>query len=504
MRDRILFWLILGFAGGILTRSFFDFGLALPVALATIAFALILTSVMQKQKAAVTFLVAAALFGSALGILRYEKSEMLTNPTLEPLIGRHIKAVGVISGEPDQRERSVLLQVKPSGVNGETIEEKILVVAQAYPKTSYGDGVTLSGVINYPKNFTTDAGREFDYRAYLLKEGIRYEMVFPELEIIERGKGNPILATLFTLKESFLHNIERTVPEPHAALLGGLVVGAKHSLGQKLLDDFRATGVVHIVVLSGYNVTIVADFIQKIFSFLPHYFGIGLGSLSIVFFALMTGATATTVRASIMALLAILARATGRTYLITRALVLAGFFMLLQNPRILVFDVSFQLSFLATLGLIYVSPLIEPRLSWVTERFGLREIVTATLATQLFVLPFLLYTTGIFSLVSLPANLLILPLVPATMLFGFLAGAVGFLSILLSLPLAWVATALLTFMLLVVEKLSALPFASVTFSSLPFAIVVLMYALMGLYLVNRYRKGGVYAKKSSALPAGSK
>jgi len=489
-------WLILGFAGGIFFRSFFNFGIAFPIFLAFLGFVLIVSYRWGPHKIVTTLFVATALFGSSLGILRYEQTETAPNPSLEVLVGRNVGAVGIVVEEPDEREKSTLLHVRLTSVNGEVLEEKVLAAAQMYPKTMYGDEVRLQGTLEYPENFTTDSGKEFDYRAYLAKSGIRYEISFPVVEILSHGNGNPVLEKLFSLKQSFLRNIERVVPEPHAALLGGLVVGAKHSLGQKLLDDFRTVGVVHIVVLSGYNVTIVADFIQKMFSFLPHYFGFSFGALSIVLFALMTGATATTVRASIMALLVILARSTGRTYMITRALIVAGFFMILQNPRILAFDVSFQLSFLATIGLIYVSPLIEPKLRFVPERFGLREIVTATLATQIFVLPFLLYTTGVFSVVSLVANLFILPLVPLTMLVGFLTGVLGFITTTLSLPFAWSATAFLSFMLFIVEKLASLPFAAVSVSAFSFAVVVCCYAIFGIILFRMRKPAG------SDMPAG--
>ncbi len=493
MRDKIFLWLILGFAGGILLRSFFDFGLFLPIIFSVVAFSVILSRAFWDTSTAAALLVAAALFGCSLGMLRYEKADLPKNPLIESFQEKNVAAEGVVVGEPDERENSTLLYVRLDKIEDQSVNEKILAVVELYPKISYGDEITLSGKIQYPQNFETDTGRVFDYRAYLAKEGITYEMTFPKLSIEGHEKGNPVLEALFTLKEKFLHNVEQVIPEPDASLLGGLVVGAKHSLGKELLDDFRTVGVVHIVVLSGYNVTIVADFIQKVFSFLPRYVGIGLGSLSIVFFALMTGATATTVRASIMALLAIVARATGRTYVITRALVLAGFFMLLQNPHILVFDTSFQLSFLSTLALIYVSPLVEARLLWIPEKFGLREIVTATISTQIFVLPFLLYTTGIFSVVSLPANLLILPLVPVTMLFGFLAGTLGFVNLIVAAPFSWAATALLSFMLFVVKELASAPFAAVVLPAFPFLLVMFWYGL--------YAYGYVKMRKPAAAEA---
>src|SRR5690606_5955202 len=136
------------------------------------------------------------------------------------------------------------------------------------------------------------------------------------------------------------------------------------------------------------------------------------GAVGIILFAIMVGGGATVVRASIMALLSLIARATGRLYEVTIALIVAGFIMVLWSPRVLVFDPSFQLSFLATLGLIHATPLFERWLRMIPEYFSLRTIISATLGTQLFVLPLLLFMTGVFPMYSPLANALVLPAVP--------------------------------------------------------------------------------------------
>ena len=267
--------------------------------------------------------------------------------------------------------------------------------------------------------------------------------------------------------------------------MGGLVVGAKQSLGKELLDAFRMTGIIHIVVLSGFNITIVANFIMRFFGMFLRKRGSGsliAGGISIVLFVIMVGASATAVRAGAMALIGLLALATGRTSAITHALILTGFLMVLHNPYILLFDPSFQLSFLATLGLIQISPRIEARIMRVPKFWGLRTIIAATLATQLFVLPLLLYNTGQFSVVGLLVNLLILPLIPITMLFGFLTGVAGFLSTILSMPFAFISYALLTYELKIVELFSSLPFASVTIPYFPAWLMVLLYAALAAFL----------------------
>lgn len=165
---------------------------------------------------------------------------------------------------------------------------------------------------------------------------------------------------------------------------------------------------------------------MKIFSFLPRNIGAYFGILAILLFVLMTGANSTALRAGIMASLMIFARATGRNYDVARTMILAAVLMIFINPFVLVYDVSFQLSFIATIGVIFYAPRFEKYFRWITPKLGLRDIVSVTTAVYIFVLPFILYKMGNLSIVALPANILILPLIPFTMLFGFLSGFLGF------------------------------------------------------------------------------
>ena len=268
--------------------------------------------------------------------------------------------------------------------------------------------------------------------------------------------------------------MERVISEPASALLGGLVLGAKTSLGEELTLSFRRTGVSHIVALSGYNMTIVADTIMRFFSFLPRVANTWLGVTGILLFSIMAGAGATVVRAAIMALIVIFARTRGNRYNMGRALVVAGFLMIVHNPRILVFDVSFQLSFLATLGILYGPPLFEPYFRWLTERWQLRSTAVTTTSAQAAVLPLILYKMGSLSLVALPVNILILPAIPATMFFGFLTGVTGFFSTLLSLVFAYPAYLLLAYELGVVELFAQLPFAALE-------VYIPLWAMLGSY-----------------------
>jgi len=403
------------------------------------------------------------------------------------VVGSTVVAKGIVIDEPDVRENNTNYTIKLYEVSGNVVSDWVRIVAGSYPSFVYGDKVLISGELQKPEGFETDTGKYFDYAAFLSKDSIFYQMIFPEIKFISSGHGQFVKQYLFGFKNAFLFQVQRLIPDPQVSLLGGLVVGAKQSLGKELQEDFRATGIIHIVVLSGYNITIVADAIMRSFSFLPRLIGMSFGGGAIILFALMTGASATIVRASIMALLVILARATGRTYDITRALFVAGFIMVLHNPKILVYDASFQLSFLATLGLIWLSPLLDRYVSFIPTTFQLREFATATVATQIFVLPLLLYKMGELSIVALPVNLLVLMTVPVTMLFGFLAGMVGFISSVFATPFAFIAHIFLSYQLKVVELFANLPFASVHIDTFPLWLMLGLYMLYGIVLKKMYK-----------------
>lgn len=481
--DKIFYGGLAGFVAGIFVRSFFDFGAGFSLFLILLSVVLFFcarlkdTECLKPVNTRCLLIFSVFIFAAGLGMLRYDFTDRTASRmALDSYIGKSVALEGLVVDEPDERESVTRLIVA-------TEKTKILVTAGREPKYVYGDRISMSGKLEKPKDFTDETTlREVDYVSHLAKDGIYYEMFKPKIELLARGEGNWIIEKLFAFKRAFIGNINSLIPEPHAALLGGLVVGAKQSLGKKLLDDFRTVGVIHIVVLSGYNITIIAYFIEWLFSRLRKNARLTVAATAMVLFALMVGASATVVRATIMALLVILARGTGRMYAVTRALLVAGVVMLIHNPKILVFDTSFQLSFLATVGLIYFSPLIEPRVKWITEKLKLREVVVATVVTQAFVLPFLLYKTGILSLVSLPVNLLILAAIPATMLLGFLAGIVGFAWSVFALPFAYAAYVFLAYELAVVEWFARLPFAAVALASFPLWLVVAWYAGYGVLI----------------------
>jgi competence protein ComEC len=477
--SRILTFIMLGFTGGVLARSFFVIGWYGAVFVLFIGMVFFILVLMGNKSH--VFLGAGIMFiFAALGIVRYHALD--TSPDANTLV-RCVKETctldTIVVAEPDIRENGTRLTLEVSDEAGTRFtRSRILAYGDRYPTYHYGDSVRFTGKLVLPEVFASDdTGRVFDYPAYLRKDGIAYQAFRPSLEKTGEGVGNPVYAFVLSLKEIFLEGLSRALPEPQSSLAGGLIVGTKRALGEKLLNDFRATGVIHLVVLSGYNVTIVAEAAIHALSFLPAVYGSLIGAGGIVFFTMMTGAGATVVRASLMALLVILARYVGRPHAMERGLMIAGVAMIAQNPFILVFDASFQLSFLATLALIFVVPIVEPYLSRIPERFGMREIFAATIATQIFVMPYILWFMGDMSLVALPVNVLILGVVPTAMFFGFVGGLAGIAGGVAGMLLAAPAYVILAYMLGVVDVFVRFPFSIIHVPVFPFTLVVFVYVI---------------------------
>ncbi len=363
-------------------------------------------------------------------------------------------------------------------------QTRISVRTDTYTEYAYGDYLELSGRLKKPESFETDRGRTFDYEAFLANDGIFYTMSFPEVHVHRTSEINNTVSLLFRLKRRLIESIDRFVPRPESGLLAGILFGEKSALDDDTTEQFRRVGLMHIVVLSGYNVAIVIYALMFLFRFLPLSLRSLFAVLGIVAFTIITGAGPTVVRAAIMALVIVLAKLIGKKYDVKRSLLLALVIMLIWNPRLLYFDLSFQLSFLATYGLLVFAPIFEKKLSWLPRILLIRESAVASISAQIMVLPLLLYRIGEFSLISVIVNILVLFVVPWTMLFGFITSVFGTFSNLLASLFAFPTTILLQYQLCLVELFSDLSFALIIFP--PFHPIFLIVMYLGIFYCLRY------------------
>jgi competence protein ComEC len=431
------------------------------------------------------------IFGFLIGTIRTDFFlAVQEKASIAPYIGKGMEVEGRVVDDPDRRDKSLRVTVRVEQVNGVKLQQeqqgKLIAILQRDEQISYGDRITLKGEIKLPESFETDTGHLFDYPMYLKVRGISALMSYASVEAESSG-GFSIVGTLFAIKHKFERALEKMFVEPEGALAEGILLGERRGLPESLSHAFVVSGLVHVVVLSGYNISIVAEWVMRAFAFLPKTLGLSFGGIVIILFALMTGGSATAVRACIMALIAILGRYLDRPNDALRALLAAVVVMVLWNPLSTLYDPSFILSVLATFGLITISPSVENKLKWVPEKFGLRSIAASTISVQVFVLPALLYFTGVLSFVSLPANILALPVVSLAMLLSFISGMLALIHPVIAFIPALFADLLLRWMITVAHMATAIPFSSTIVAAFPAWVAAICYAPLTALAILLYR-----------------
>lgn len=461
-----------GFVFGILLSSFVHVHPLVSVLLIFIALAIYVVERIVREELHIFVLIGVLSVTSfALGTLRFAIKDF--HELVEP------STTGLVVSEPERRDADTRFVFEADN------SERILVTTDLLSEVEYGDRVGLLGI---PKTI-----KEGSYANYLSKDDIYYTLDRAKISILESGSGNPVLGKLFKVKEVFVEEAREVLPEPEASLLSGLIVSGKQALPKDILEDFRRAGVVHIVVLSGYNIAVIAEFLLIVFAFLGSRRASAIALCGVIFFTLISGLSATVLRGAIMVSILLLGKLYKRKASSGRVLLFTGVLMLIYNPKYLVFDASFDLSFLALLGLVYGTPIIQRFADRILPAHGhegnsrsvfyrLTELMSATLATQIFVLPFLLYNMGNFSLVFLLSNLLILPVLPIVMFVGLLGVILAFLSNILAWPIVFVAHILLAWILKVSEVLGGMPLAQVEIENFPLWGSLLMYLCISFIL----------------------
>lgn len=479
-RQAFFIWVLTGgFVFGILARTYVSINLASGLFLLLLALAILVASGTQWRR---SLLLVSAIGMSVLGVWRAEMGGIRGDPMLDRSLDSRVQLEGVITREPDVREGSVRITFRPTYSGGPTAVVDVLAILPPHTVADYGDHVRISGVLALPRAFDVGGSREFDYPGYLATRGVGYLLERAHLDERSNGVGQwySFQAWAIATKKSFSQGLAAALPEPHAGLAAGITVGDTRGLGESVEADFRAVSLTHILVLSGYNISIVAAALAGMLGHARWFVRVGVGAWVALFFVAMTGGAAASVRAATMALIAMWAREQSRVFDAGRALALVICGMAAWNPLAVAFDPGFALSILATLGIIYIAPVVRLWVTWVPERFGVRELVTSSLSAQIAVIPYLLFQSGQFSLYALPANLVALGAVPLAMAFSFVSGiaglALGPLAPIAGLP----AYALLAYILGVAGLFAHMPFATLWVPVFGIWALATMYGLLAL------------------------
>jgi competence protein ComEC len=470
-KSKIFIGIAVSFAVGILIGSrFFIADSAIYIFLAVCAAGFGISFFGQNKKSA---LAALFLFCAGLGVLRLGAT--LVPNEYQNLLDNKQQMEGYITQDVDVRGNEQLVAFTPKGFS-----QNILITAPLTQKFFYGDWVVVEGKPAEAKNYG-----DFDYQKYLERFNVYAVMSYPKILILKSHQLNFLKEFLLKVKAAFIQRTNELLNEPQSSLSIGVLIGGHANMPQSIVDNFSKTGVSHIIAVSGFNITIIIYALASLAYVLGRRFSFWLAIATIIGFVIITGASASVLRAAIMGFLLLIALNIGRQYSMVPALFFAAFVMLVINPKILFWDVGFQLSFAATMGIIFFMPIFDELTGKMPKMLGAKNLILTTISAIIATLPLILYNFGILSLSAPLVNILILPIVPATMLFGFLT-ALPFLG-----PgFAVVANWLLLYILKVTSFFAALPLSYLNiqisawiFWALATVVFVIYFALK--YIVDK-------------------
>ncbi len=360
---------------------------------------------------------------------QYRNFADFKNDTLIAHHNQEVEISGTVINFPDFREKSIRVIFQSEKIkNPETnqfkpISGNLLLIVPPDIYLHYGDKLNFTGKLTPPQNFGT-----FNYQQFLRRFGVQTIARNPNVEIIEiQTSGNFLLRIAEKTRNYFKKNLENSLPPPHSTIAMGILLGVKQELPEFTKNDFKNSTLQHLLVVSGYNVSIVvllATIILRRFGRKIMFFG---SLMAILFFVAMTGAEAPVVRAAVMGGIVGYAAASGRFSDARNVFFLAITIIALFDPKIVQSDIGFYLSSVATLGIIVGTPIMEKILSFIPNRWELRTVLAVTIVAQLSVSPVLGLSFGEFPIAGFFSNILAEPLVSIGMAFSFLSAVVGFL-----------------------------------------------------------------------------
>lgn len=401
---------------------------------------------------------------------------------------------GLVIKEPDRRANHVKLTVEAPVVGiheSPLLRGRVLVNSYLYPEYQYGDLLEITCRLKTPEPV-----EDFAYDKYLAKFKIYSLCYQPKIKLIEKNRGNRLYGKILQLKNKLAKIIDSSLPIPHSALLKAILLGQKKEIPQDLLNKFSRVGISHIIAISGMHITIITAILFNFFLAIGirRKISFYLIAASLILFVTMIGFPASAVRASIMGIINLLAMQVGRLNKSSWSLILTATIMLAINPLLLFYDVGFQLSFMAVLGIMKLSNKIE--IIWqrlklkIPTTLGIRESLTMTLAAQITTLPLIIYHFGQASLISPLANILILPLLPIIMILGFSFTLVGLISLSLTRVLFWFEWLILSYLIKVVEIFTSWQWTAVTELKVGWWFLIICYLLFPAYVCLRRTLAG--------------
>lgn len=387
---------------------------------------------------------------------------------------QHVELTGIIAHEPDIRRYYNQYTIEVTHINERPIKSRsdydhVLVRTKQIENFVYGDTIKAVGIMEIPSE-----SDNFSYKNYLLRYST--SRIISDAHITKiQDHTKSVFGVILEQKQTFESLVNKLYPEPQSSFMAGLLIGSRKGIPEDLLEQFNTTGLTHVIAISGYNITLIIVFLSAILGFIPRKTRYVLIVIGIIIFCIFTGATAAVVRASIMGILGLMAYHNGRSAEVLVSISATAASMVLYNPLILWYDAGFQLSFLAVLGLVLFGNKLESFFSFLPQTFAIRESVAMTIAAQIIALPLMIVLFEKISLVSVLANVLVAPFLTISMFIGFISVALGFISYPFGLITSFIATNILSLVIMIIQWCSQIPFASIEIQSLSALTIIFYY-----------------------------
>jgi len=432
------------------------------------------------------------------GLLRFTTTP--TGDELQRYIGaNNVSITGTICEEPEATNASVKVILSVRDVNGEASAGNLLIRTSRYPTLSYGDLLEVKGELELPP----DNLNGFNYRAYLESQGVYTSMYYPHVELILKGQAPQPLQAIYSFRHKLGETLRKSLPEPESSLARGILLGLRGDIPDSLNEAFQHSGTTHILAISGQNMAIIAGIVISIATRLfgkhrPTYLILTLAVLWL--YALLAGMSAPVLRAVIMVSIYLLGTYLGRQRSGLTAISFSAAVMIAINTKIL-WQISFQLSFAAVLGLVLITPKLQDWLS----RLAMPKIAVDSLAVGmgavLATMPLTVYYFGYTSIVTLPATFFASLVLPAVIIITAAVATIGMVWLPAAQVIGWVDWLLLKYFVITVQGFAAIPSASVEIAQIKTWMVSIYYGLLTavLWLCSKMKR--LLPRKDDALSA---
>lgn len=262
---------------------------------------------------------------------------------------------------------------------------------------------------------------DFDYQDYMLSRNIYFTTYVNIFSNVWYNKPNKFIYNLDNYRQYFLSIIKSIYPKEEAIYLWWILLWARESIDKDLKQSFNNSGLTHIIAVSWFNITILVIFVWFIVKFLPVYFRLIIISFVIISFTFLVWPSASVIRASIMWLVAYFILISWRKWDSLSILIFSCFLMILFSPFSLNYDISFHLSFLAVLWIIYTQNFFSKIFSFLPNILSIKEAIVMTFSALAFTLPIMIFNFWQLSILSPISNLLVIWTIPISMLLWFLS-----------------------------------------------------------------------------------